>query len=61
MLAVLLILGDNLPAFHYFPPLLIGILLLKRGYLTVKTDHKPHSVIRPCMVNHVTGYSISTP
>ncbi len=51
MLAVLLILGDNLPAFHYFPPLLIGILLLKRGYLTVKTDHKPHSVIRPCRVN----------
>ncbi len=31
MLALLLITGDTLPAFHYFPPLLIGILLLVRG------------------------------
>lgn len=31
MLALLLITGDTLPAFHYFPPLLIGILLLLRG------------------------------
>jgi hypothetical protein len=31
MLVLLLIMGDTLPAFHYFPPLLIGILLLVRG------------------------------
>ena len=31
MLVLLLITGDTLPAFHYFPPLLIGILLLMRG------------------------------
>jgi hypothetical protein len=31
MLVLLLISGDTLPAFHYFPPLLIGILLLIRG------------------------------
>jgi hypothetical protein len=30
-LALLLITGDTLPAFHYLPPLLIGILLLIRG------------------------------
>lgn len=31
MLALSLITGDTLPAFHYFPPLLIGIHLLVRG------------------------------
>lgn len=31
MLVLLLITGDTLPAFHYFPPLLIGIFLLLRG------------------------------
>jgi hypothetical protein len=31
MLVLLLITGDTLPAFHYFPPLLMGILLLMRG------------------------------
>lgn len=31
MLGLLLIRGDTLPAFHYFPPLLMGILLLVRG------------------------------
>ena len=31
LLVLLLIMGDTLPAFHYFPPLLIGILLLVRG------------------------------
>ena len=31
MLVLLLITGNTLPAFHYFPPLLIGILLLMRG------------------------------
>ena len=31
MLMVLLIMGDNLPLFHYVPPLLIGILLLVHG------------------------------
>ncbi len=31
MLVLLLIMGDTLPAFHYFPPLLIGISLLMRG------------------------------
>jgi hypothetical protein len=31
MLVLLLIRGDTLPAFHYFPPLLMGILLLMRG------------------------------
>jgi hypothetical protein len=31
VLVLLLITGDTLPAFHYFPPLLIGILLLMRG------------------------------
>jgi hypothetical protein len=31
MLALLLITRDTLPAFHYFPPLLIGILLVLRG------------------------------
>ncbi|HEY7124174.1 MAG TPA: hypothetical protein VH540_09510 [Ktedonobacterales bacterium] len=31
MLALLLITGDNLPLFHYIPPLLIGILLLVHG------------------------------
>jgi hypothetical protein len=31
MLVLLLIKGDNLPAFHYLPPLLIGILLLFLG------------------------------
>lgn len=31
MLILLLITGDTLPAFHYLPPLLIGILLLLRG------------------------------
>lgn len=31
MLALLLITGDTLPAFHYLPPLLIGILLLSSG------------------------------
>lgn len=31
MLIVLLIMGDNLPLFHYVPPLLIGILLLAHG------------------------------
>ncbi len=31
ILVLLLITGDTLPAFHYFPPLLIGILLLMRG------------------------------
>jgi hypothetical protein len=31
MLVLLLITGDTLPAFHYFPPLLMGILLLARG------------------------------
>jgi hypothetical protein len=30
-LALLMITGDTLPAFHYLPPLLIGILLLIRG------------------------------
>ena len=30
-MALLLITGDTLPAFHYLPPLLIGILLLIRG------------------------------
>jgi hypothetical protein len=28
LLLVMLVMGDTLPAFHYFPPLLIGILLL---------------------------------
>lgn len=31
MLALLLVQGDTLPAFHYFPALLIGILLVLRG------------------------------
>ena len=31
MLILLLIMGDTLPAFHYVPALLIGILLLVRG------------------------------
>ena len=31
MLILLLIMGDNLPLFHYVPPLLIGILLLGHG------------------------------
>ncbi len=31
MLALLLVTGDTLPAFHYFPSLLVGILLLVRG------------------------------
>ncbi|MFN8482262.1 MAG: hypothetical protein U0768_04260 [Anaerolineae bacterium] len=31
LLIQLLIMGDTLPAFHYFPSLLIGILLLVRG------------------------------
>ena len=31
LLIQLLIMGDTLPAFHYVPPLLIGILLLMRG------------------------------
>ncbi len=31
MLVVLVIRGDNLPIFHYLPPLLVGILLLLRG------------------------------
>jgi hypothetical protein len=31
MLALLLITGDTLPAFHYIPGLLIGVLLLVRG------------------------------
>ena len=31
LLVLLLITGDTLPAFHYIPPLLIGILLLVRG------------------------------
>jgi hypothetical protein len=31
MLILLLIMGDTLPAFHYLPALLIGILLLLRG------------------------------
>lgn len=31
MLCLLLITGDTLPAFHYFPPLLIGVLLMLRG------------------------------
>ena len=30
MVVVLLIVGDTLPALHYFPPLLIGIMLLVR-------------------------------
>jgi hypothetical protein len=30
-LALLLVQGDTLPAFHYVPPLLIGILLVLRG------------------------------
>lgn len=30
MAVVLLIVGDTLPALHYFPPLLIGIMLLVR-------------------------------
>lgn len=31
LLLLLLVMGDTLPAFHYMPPLLIGILLLTRG------------------------------
>jgi hypothetical protein len=31
MLILLLIMGDTLPAFHYVPALLIGILILVRG------------------------------
>ncbi|HEY7348625.1 MAG TPA: hypothetical protein VH599_09955 [Ktedonobacterales bacterium] len=31
MLVLLLVMGDNLPLFHYLPPLLIGILLLAHG------------------------------
>jgi hypothetical protein len=31
LLIQLLIMGDTLPAFHYLPPLLIGILLMFRG------------------------------
>jgi hypothetical protein len=31
MLILLLIMGDTLPAFHYFPGLLLGILLVIRG------------------------------
>jgi hypothetical protein len=31
MLVLLLLTGDALPAFHYAPPLLIGILLLSPG------------------------------
>lgn len=31
MLALLLVSGDTLPAFHYLPPLLIGVLLLVRA------------------------------
>lgn len=30
LLLLMLVMGDTLPAFHYFPPLLIGILLLIR-------------------------------
>ncbi len=30
MAALLLVIGDTLPAFHYFPPLLIGAMLLAR-------------------------------
>lgn len=30
LLMLMLVMGDTLPAFHYFPPLLIGILLLIR-------------------------------
>lgn len=31
MLVMLIATGDTLPVFHYFPPLLLGILLLLRG------------------------------
>jgi hypothetical protein len=31
LLVLFLVMGDTLPGFHYFPPLLIGILLLVRG------------------------------
>jgi hypothetical protein len=31
ILVQFLVMGDTLPAFHYFPPLLIGILLMLRG------------------------------
>jgi hypothetical protein len=31
MLMLLLVMGDTLPAFHYIPALLIGVLLLFRG------------------------------
>lgn len=31
LLFLMLVMGDTLPAFHYLPPLLIGILLLLRG------------------------------
>jgi hypothetical protein len=30
-LVALLVIGDTLPAFHYVPPLAIGIVLLVRG------------------------------
>ena len=31
LLIQLLIMGDTLPAFHYLPPVLIGVLLVLRG------------------------------
>lgn len=31
LLIQLLVMGDTLPAFHYLPPVLIGILIVLRG------------------------------